>query len=431
MTRLSIFIPKLNAEEIAYVIQVIFMENIGIQYDIEYHQPNEVIVQFGKKRIFLNNFFFSNTSTNIYVKENLPKGLQLITFKDYEISCLYGSNQFVTEGNDVKIGGDIIGSTFFLITQWESCLEGNKDDLGRFSLPKSTLGKLDIYKRPVIDEYVAFLEVLLVEWGIDIKKRTYEPIFTCDVDSITKYSSIRNLIGAYRHLPISKWVWVTKTYFASRNNKIADPYYSFDYLNEIITKHKMDFVYYFMADKKHDLDMTDYSLLDKELVNIHSQLKKENIGIHFTFDSSTRKDFVDEADKMKKILDREIIHARQHYLKYDITSTWRKYQESGVMYSSNIQFSEGVGFAAGTCRPFSLFDIVNRKVLNVQEIPLLIMVKKDYGKKSNLQMEGINAVINFTKKYNGKFMILVHNSNVEVEQEKKLVENILDELILN
>jgi hypothetical protein len=194
----------------------------------------------------------------------------------------------------------------------------------------------------------------------------------------------------------------------------------------VTKKIDLPIVYYFMADKKNGLDATDYKLSDREIRYVIDELNEDEIGIHPTFDSSHRKDIADEIEKINSELNIKVKHARQHFLKYDITDTWRSYEKKGIRYSSNIQFTEGMGFAAGTCRPFSLFDILERKVLRVVEIPLLVMIKKDYAINYENQLIKIAEIIEKAKKYKGEFMLLVHNSNLETNRERLLLKKIIE-----
>ena len=74
---------------------------------------------------------------------------------------------------------------------------------------------------------------------------------------------------------------------------------------------------------------------------------------------------------------------------------------------------------------FSLFDIKNRKATKVKEIPLIAMKKKDYVLDVDKSYEKMFSIVKEAKKYNGRFMILFHNSDLETENERMLFEKMV------
>ena len=73
------------------------------------------------------------------------------------------------------------------------------------------------------------------------------------------------------------------------------------------------------------------------------------------------------------------------------------------------------GFRCGTCKPFPVFDVHQRKQLSLSERPLLIM---DVSLKLYKQFTIPEAkaycslIIDQVKKHNGELVILWHNSNL-------------------
>jgi len=74
-----------------------------------------------------------------------------------------------------------------------------------------------------------------------------------------------------------------------------------------------------------------------------------------------------------------------------------------------------IGFRCGVCYEYSVFDILNRKRLNLKEKPLIVMEGSFVTYQPNTtpkEMENkIKNLISEVKKYNGEFVYLWHNSS--------------------
>jgi hypothetical protein len=414
--------------EITHIIEILFKQNLKVdKLEYEIKENSDVVIKGDKGSLHLLNTFFNGEYIDLFKRENLPQ--QLINIKAYgkEISCLYGFNQFWTEEQDIFIGGDIIASTFFLLTQWESTLLKG-DTLGRYNYEESTIKRLGIYERPLVNEYVEFLRPLLLQIGIQTEQSYYKPIFTCDVDSITKYSSLRNLIGGFRHRGVSQEIW--REYKTSRKDKSMDVYYSFSYLFSMIVQKEIECKFYFMADAENKIiDTMDYDLNEPLMQDLFKQINQMAYGIGLHPSINTWKDkakMASQKHKLQEAAKSEVTDVRQHYLRYDVSSTFSHMNDIGFKSDSSIQFTEGMGFASGTCTPHKLFDLVNRKQLDIVEIPLVMMKKKDYVKDVESSFRSFKSLIDTCKKYNGEYAILFHNSDLETDKERALFEKVLN-----
>ncbi len=429
---MKIVIPLKYGNEISYVIDVLFSDILGIE-DIEKSFDaalNETTIIAGNGSIKIRNHFFHGEWGNLFRKENLPESAKDGVHESQPFASLYGKPEVKQEGQHYIIHSDILASSFLLLSQWEAMLPHNKDSHGRLALTESVVGKFDLYQRPVINEYACVLKLILEKLGVEVKQPGYEAIFTCDVDSITKYTSIRNIFGALFHLrnDLGECIRSVKLYFTSKRSKINDPYYSFEYIIDKVRSKGIKAVFYFLVGKIHKWDTADYDMQDAEIKMVVKLLNESNfeIGIHPSYMSSERDDMIgNEINIIDKSILHKVQHSRQHFLRYRIDKTWNQLERLGIKFDSSVQFTEGLGFAAGICHPYHLYDIVSRKKLNLIEIPLLVMIKKDYAINYVRQINKIKEIIRLARYYNGKYMILFHNSNVETRKEKKFFEEVL------
>lgn len=97
------------------------------------------------------------------------------------------------------------------------------------------------------------------------------------------------------------------------------------------------------------------------------------IGLHpswYSFDN------IDEMKRQKealeKVLGKDVVSVRQHYLHYDIRVTPRVQADAGLRYDSTLGFNDNIGFRFGTCYPWRLYDLQAEKELPIFEVPLII-----------------------------------------------------------
>jgi hypothetical protein len=425
---LTIFIPRKNRQEIEYVCYVLFHQNLNIQnITFEYRESGNVLLVGEGGSIEIQNDFFNKEYQELFTLDNIPTEKKELNIYGEKISCLYGNSEFRQEGNNYYIGGDVLGSTFFLLTQWESSLL-ERDHLNRYKYEGSTLQRLDIYSRPIVNEYIAAFKILLHKIGLNCELNKYRPVFTCDVDSITKYKSIRNLLGGIRHRGLNKSIF--REYFESRSDKKRDVYYSFDYLFDRLEKKGIDSIFYFMVEKNHPvIDTVDYDI-DKELIQSVFQRIRENrysIGLHPSINSYDSVERISRQKvKLEKAINSKVEHIRQHYLQYDVRKTLAIMEENEFICDSSLQFTQGMGFGAGICTRYALYDLNSRQRLNIDELPLVIMKKKDYVKEVKASFQDMERLVKICKRYNGEYAILFHNADLETVNEKMLFEEVLN-----
>ena len=430
---LKITIPGYYDREVAYVLHVCLTQHLGIEkYILERRENTDFIFEGPEGNLSIANTFFSDISTFPFHPKNIPSQfieVKVPGFTD-SVCVLFGNDQVVQDNNDIFLGGDMISSIFLLLTQWDASVSV-KDNLGRVKLNESAVGKLGLYHRPLVNEYIACLRYLLNRIGIQTKTREYQPVFSCDVDSVQKYKNIRNLAGAIYN---SDWKWsewqkIRNRYFKARKNIKEDPYFSFDYLLTQLKCTGLEATFYFMTGTSHrTYDHKDYELNDMVMSTVVREIQSKgyHIGLHPSFESWTSMEtLIHEKSKLDNATGKETTKVRQHYLRYQPGKTWTMQEEAGFLIDSSVQYTEGMGFAAGICTPYQLYDLQGRRMLHLTEEPLILMKKKDYVRDVESQFLANKKILDQAKKHNGRFQILFHNSDVETENERTLFEETL------
>lgn len=98
-----------------------------------------------------------------------------------------------------------------------------------------------------------------------------------------------------------------------------------------------------------------------------------DIGLHGSYYSAIDQGLLTQQNMvLEDAIGFKVITTRQHYLNWDINITPRLQSEAGLLCDSTLGFNRNIGFRNGVAFPFYLFDIVNQKITDVLEVPLVI-----------------------------------------------------------
>ncbi|MEA4826053.1 MAG: polysaccharide deacetylase family protein [Clostridium sp.] len=162
-----------------------------------------------------------------------------------------------------------------------------------------------------------------------------------------------------------------------------------------------------------------YNINDKRLVKILYKLYKLGFeaGYHGSFYSyGNLVKMKEEIKSLEKNIQIQSFGCRQHFLRFEIPSTWEIQEKSGLLYDTTLGYAEIEGFRSGICFPYKPFDLIENRVLNIWEIPLIVMdvTLKDEKYRHLNYKDGADVIINLintVKKYNGVFTLLWHNTS--------------------
>ena len=457
---LRVILPDSFESERKYILRVLLREFLGLEYylciDKSMHGVVKIVAEDGALTIV--DVFFSDEKKWLSI-ESLPKfPLRKISvgnfFSDYkgedELPVLYGvdtdRNFIEIDGNGIFLGLDIFGSAFFMLSRYEECVVLERDDYGRFTARSSVAYKAEFLERPIVNEYVELLWCVLqrVSRGLNRKKRYYKVIPTHDIDKPfgmmydSKQQIIRHFAGdvLYRkslNAVVTRIKEVYRTLFNSKS-VIAERKKTFTFICEQSEKYGLQDVFFFMNSKSSWLD-GNYYVDEPEVLVLIKELRQANhmIGLHPSFVSyNNKKEMGKEVSFMNRVLRDNglpiLVGARQHYLRWENPTTWQLYEEQGIPFDSTLSFADYAGFRCGTCYEYPVYDVMNRRELNLWEYPLIVMDGTLY---EYMKMERI-AAMEYTvhlaekcKRYKGNFVLLWHNTSLDDVAEQELYAELL------
>ena len=429
------------SEEINYTFDLLF-KIMGVDYSLEYKKANinDIVVIYGVRVDFVTcaKKLIINESESLFNKDYL-KIMPNIEINKYilekkikyfnDIVLLFnGDNYRIDYKEDtITTNIDFISNIFFMVSRYEEYLCEEKDVHKRFCHKSSELFKAGLIDRPIVNEYAQLLFEMIQYLDKDIVKKShwYEKDYAfCvshDIDSIFKHRDkfFKSLIiKLVRERDVTGAIERIKSLLDTYKNVDSDPFWSFDYMLDLEKKYEFTASYYFMTGGSSKND-NFYNIKNRALTSVFEEIKKSGseIGIHGSYNSYNEVKMLGEEINNLKFIE-EVLGIRQHYLRFDIKTTWNNQILNGLKYDTTLGFAGTVGFRAGICSPFRPFDLKRRKRLDIWEIPLVVMdgtlADKQYMNLNKEEaLEYVKLLMDRVKSVNGVFTLLWHNSSFD------------------
>jgi hypothetical protein len=315
---------------------------------------------------------------------------------------------------------DILAASFFLVSRYEEYLPFEKDAHQRFTAERSCLTRLGLLNRPIVNEWALALLDQLTKANPDLvsNPRSFEYLSTIDIDQAWKYKHkgfLRTVGGICRDLIKRDWAELKERIAVLRGRK-SDPFYNFDWQDEI-HQQKGNNTQYFVQigkrgkfDKNTSISKTPFQNLIKRLDSAYS------VGIHPSYRSNTEHALLkSEHHIFENIVAHNVHVSRQHFLMHEMPDTYLRLLDIDITEDHTMGYSTHMGFRAGIAAPFMFFDLTNNEETKLQLIPFccmditplhyLSLTSDQAVLKVKSQMDAVKAV-------GGLFVSLWHNESL-------------------
>ncbi|MDG1331923.1 MAG: polysaccharide deacetylase family protein [Crocinitomicaceae bacterium] len=311
---------------------------------------------------------------------------------------------------------DPVASIFFSLSRYEEYNCTEVDEYGRFPLSKSIIPKEWLMNSMCdrwAEEIISLIDPILIPTSEDVKM-----IPSFDIDNTYAYK----LKSGKR-----KWISILKDLIRfdfkrlkERNEvlsgKISDPYDTFDKIKSICKRFPETKVFWLIG--KWGKKDRNISIQNSEHRKLIQSLGEEGIaiGLHPSFASFKSKATIQtEKNELESVCGKEISNSRQHFLRFQVSETFKDLDEVGFSHEYSMGFAEHVGFRSGTAKPHKWFDLSNNKTRNLFIHPFAYMdgTLREY---MNLSIEEskvmIDQLYNEVKRYGGDFIFIWHNETI-------------------
>ncbi len=450
---LTIELNQSTAPEFCYILDLILLPN-SLKTEICIHENNstDVVVSTssGNRLIINQSYDFFDT--------NPDKDLQLMnSFIANPLSMLNsqsGNDGFKKDkGKESKqveftLPFNPLAWVYFFFSEEKD--KGNvsnvKDRHSRKVAATSLLKKLDLLERPIINEILNSISQIFsfIDPAVQLKSRTFRKLISCDVDwpydlsqkSILK--SFRQTVKLAKHGDLISLHKPLVNYTNKGQNPDFDIFHSrirwiMD-VNERVNN-KVAFNYIpLQTDPKYDgCYQFDDPRIIKQLHEVAS--RGHEIGIHPGYNTYNNSElFKKSVGIFRRVLEKEGLldcfsGGRQHYLRWSFPETPRLWEEAEIKYDSTLGFADQAGFRCGICHEFPLFDIEQRRVMNLMERPLVLMETSvidymGYGRTYKAR-DYMMSLKRTCQKFNGDFTLLWHHTTLNTDWDREVYKELI------
>lgn len=407
-----------------YIIDVIFNEFLGLDYELSYSDKKNTIIKFEDKSIIINDAFWTVTGEDYISTDNFPT--VFFAKNDYciekDIPILYGSQHIAKVGKNIECGIDIFASIFFMLTRWEEIANKSRDRFGRFAAVDSIAYKYKFLDRPIVNEYVEMLWNMMKGLGFADKRKetSFEIVPTHDIDYIWPKSYIWNSIKRVG-VHILRERRVDKAMRAIGQMITCTPKKNIRWIMSCSEKANLKSRFYFMAASPNNTTAdpcNDNYLQDRVFHEIIKEIKSRGHFIGFHPSTATAADselWKKEIGNLRQASQERIEEGRQHALMWLNPQTLEIWESCNMVLDSTLGYADCAGYRCGTGSQFALFNVLKRKVCRLRELPLIIM-ECSLSRYQGLNRKEIMATFKhyFEQgiKYKMPITILLHNGSL-------------------
>lgn len=343
---------------------------------------------------------------------------------------------FFEVGERSEFPFDPFAASFYLLSRYEEYLPHKRDQHGRFTAEQSLGHELGFLRFPIVDFWAQALAQRITKRhpNVGFPERRFSFVNSIDVDNAYAFLGkglFRNLAGLTKSvltLNIKELVLRLQVLTFSKR----DPYDTYSFLMRQGKRYGFSSLFFFL--------MGDYSSFDKNLPGSSSRLKlliksiadDAQIGIHPSYYCEEKGMLKKELRRLSRIVNDEVKHSRQHYLRLNLPSTYRMLIDHDITDDYTMGYASLPGFRAGTCSAYYFYDLDLEMPTHLRVHPFAFMegTFRDYmNLRPEQVMPHLKGIIDGVKQVNGTLISLWHNDSLaEVSQWKgwrKLYENML------
>ncbi len=431
-------------------------EFLGIPYTLHIEENTNntnVRITFAENSLSVPNIFLAISDDLWLSPSSLPKptlpqwnpsdsDLIANLVKD-NIPILYGQPGFQLDGGNGFLNLDIFGSAFFMLSRYEELVSQTRDEHDRFPATASIAYNSNFLDRPIVDEYVEVLWAAMRRIWPALERKVRQPrtLVSCDVDapyicgSNSAFGLLKRLGGdVLKRRSANK---VLQTLSSSlrglKGDYSSDPYLkAIDWIMESNEKAGNRVAFYFITAHSHPTLDGCYNMDEPIIRDLLRRIatRGHEIGLHSSY--NTYQDVAQtsrEADKLRQTLAEEgiqqqTIGARQHFLRWQTPTTASNLEAAGMTYDSTLSFADRPGFRCGTCHEYPMYDLTQRRALNLRQRPLILMECSVIAERymgMGYSKEALELMQSYKKtchQFGGDFTLLWHNSHLTTARDK-------------
>jgi hypothetical protein len=204
--------------------------------------------------------------------------------------------------------------------------------------------------------------------------------------------------------------------------KRQDPFDAYEWMDELHQQSKLHPIYFFLVakengkyDKNIDVTNVEYQQL------VQSIASKYSIGLHPSWASGDIPSLLTkEKATLEGITNQNITSSRQHYIRFELPSTYRKLIALGLMNDYSMGYGSINGFRASIATPFYWYDLKNEEATKLLIHPFCFMDANAYYEQklsAETALEELMQYYEVVKSVNGTLITIWHNNFLGTDEE--------------
>jgi hypothetical protein len=440
--------PPGHGAERRYALDVLLGVFLGLEYQL-IERPGEhvVIRRNDRKSLYVSDILFRHDGSLLdsaaLPREPLQRcmatalvGARVLD----DVPVLYGDPSIVVEEQSIRLAVDLFGGAFALLTRLEEAVVAARDIHGRFPASASLALRAGFLDRPLVNEYAEILWWALKRlWpDLDRRPRAFRVLPTHDVDwpYYSRGLVLETIRDAARDLARKRGRRLAQARLRSlravrSRGRGADPCNTFNFLMDESDFRGLRSAFYFMTGQTNKTYDPGYSIDDPWLRDLLVRIaaRGHEVGFHPSYETPRDEATLrHELNRLRAATGQQPLGGRQHFLRWDPATTWRNWDAVGLSYDSTLGFAAAPGFRCGACYEFPVFDLQERRALDLVERPLIAMdatLLVHQALAPEAAAEEMRRLREICRVFDGDFVFLWHNDRLTGEREREAYRAVL------
>ena len=295
---------------------------------------------------------------------------------------------FRTEGS---FPFDLFAAVFYLLSRYEEYLPYEPDVYGRYGHENSLAHREHFLQIPLIDHWLLLFRKMLFHRfpALSFGARFFQWVPTYDIDIAWSYLGkgwLRNAGGVVRDISRGKLKPVHAR-ITTLLRRRPDPFDAYPWLHQLHSRYNLKALFFFLVaagSGRYDKNIDPGNAALQQL--IRETAKEHTVGLHPSWQSGDDPGLlVKEKQTLCSIAGLNVLHSRQHYLRFTIPETYRRLLAAGITHDYSMGYGTINGFRASVACPFFWYDLERETATELMVHPFCFMDANAYYE------QGLNA----------------------------------------
>lgn len=336
-----------------------------------------------------------------------------------KIECFEKNNYKAFFKSEGDIGFDLFAAIFYLLSRYEEYLPHQKDVYGRYAYENSVAFKERFLHLPLVNIWLEDFRKLLSEknsqFSILHSQFSFLPTYDIDMAWSFRNKSLKINFGRIVLLVFKGKFKKAVHRMQIVRRKKQDPFDAYEWMDALHKQFHLHPIYFFLVAKKTGKYDKNISVSHPEFQQLVQNIaSKYTIGLHPSWASGNISSLLSkEKNTLEEITNQTIFSSRQHFIRFELPSTYRKLLAFGITNDYSMGYGSINGFRASIATSFHWYDLKKEEKTNLLIHPFCFMDANAFYEQNispDSAFEELMHYYNVVKQVNGTMITIWHNS---------------------